>query len=168
MTLTRYCPACWAENPYGAERCARCGQPLRDDPQTGYASALVRALRHPEEWTARRAAWLLGQVGRPEDVPQIVEALEQVKDPYVLAEAAVALGKIGNPEAIPALERLLDAGPLPARAAAARALGAFEGPAARQALERALDDPNQLVRQEALRSLDRAKARRPANRSPDT
>ncbi|MDI3297776.1 MAG: HEAT repeat domain-containing protein [Bacillota bacterium] len=152
-----------ARGPDPQEHRRRTERPLRL-PDPGGA----RALEHPEEWTARRAAWLLGRVGTRESVPHLVRALERARDPYVQAEAAAALARIGDPAAVPALTGLLAGGPLPARVAAAGALAAFPVEAARRALERALDDPNQLVREEARRALGGTAERGGGDRPPES
>lgn len=105
--MVRYCPACWQEVPAEATRCPACGADLTDA-AADYTDKLIAALRHPEPFTRRRAAYVLGLRRDARGVPALIAVLEAVgDDPYVRAEAAFALGAIGGEEAHEALRRAL-------------------------------------------------------------
>jgi HEAT repeat protein len=104
--MVHYCPVCWQEIPAGAERCPSCGAAV--DETADYTDKLIAALRHPEPFTRRRAAYLLGLRRDGRGVPALIAVLETAdNDPYVRAEAALALGAIGGAEAQEALRRVL-------------------------------------------------------------
>ncbi len=105
--MVRYCPACWRELPDADERCPFCGAATADE-TADYTAKLIAALRHPEPFTRRRAASILGWRGDSRGIPALIAVLETSgEDPYVRAEAALALGAIGGDEARQALERRL-------------------------------------------------------------
>jgi HEAT repeat protein len=97
MSPIRYfCMSCWSEIPPDTRRCPSCGRSTSK--RLPYRQALERALRSPEEFTARRAAYLLGLLADPGSIPPRARALQE-GDPYVAAEAALALARINSPEA---------------------------------------------------------------------
>lgn len=101
-----YCPSCWAELAPNAQVCPRCGADLTALDAEDYTDKLIAALRHPEPFTQRRAAYVLGLRRDPRAVPALVEAMKGSADVYVRGEAAAALGKIGGPEAEAALRHM--------------------------------------------------------------
>lgn len=107
--MVHYCPACWREIPAEADRCPFCGTALSND-TADYTAKLIAALRHPEPFTRRRAAYLLGLRRDARGVSALIAVLETADDdPYVRAEAALALGAIGGEDALQALRRVLAA-----------------------------------------------------------
>ncbi len=56
---TRFCPACYAMNPWNATSCETCGVSLAVDDARSYNAWLIWALRHPDTETAMRAAEVL-------------------------------------------------------------------------------------------------------------
>lgn len=139
--MIRYCPKCWAQNPYEATVCANCSASLEEHDKD-YVTRLIEAVEHPEPTSAAFVIELLGrQMREQRAVNAIMTRMERNPDSMdVTAAAAEALGYIGNPRAIPALSAvLLDTErPLPARLAAAEALAKFDEDAAAQALASAL------------------------------
>lgn len=101
-----YCPSCWAELAPDAQVCPQCGADLTALGAEDYTAKLIAALRHPEPFTQRRAAYVLGLRCDPRAVPALVETMEGSADVYVRGEAAAALGKIGGAEAETALWRV--------------------------------------------------------------
>ncbi|MCS7039816.1 MAG: HEAT repeat domain-containing protein [Anaerolineae bacterium] len=105
--MVHYCPNCWQEVPAAAEYCPSCGADLTEA-TADYTDKLIAALRHPEPFTRRRAAYVLGLRRDARGVPALIAVLEAVgDDPYVRAEAALALGAIGGADARQALNRIL-------------------------------------------------------------
>ena len=154
--IQRYCPYCWAENPYEVEVCRQCGASL-DERSKDFTSKLIDAIDHPEPTRAALAIDILGShFQEPRAVAALMRRLELPQDSTdVAAGAATALGQIGERQAVPLLAEVLDDGrrALVVRLAAAEALAALGGHEARQALQ-------QTARQLALpRLLQRLLAR---------
>ncbi|MCS6843607.1 MAG: HEAT repeat domain-containing protein [Caldilineales bacterium] len=87
--------------------CPRCGADLTAFNEDDYTVKLIAALRHPEPFTQRRAAYVLGLRRDGRAVAALIEAMDSSADVYVRGEAAAALGKIGGPQAEAALRRVL-------------------------------------------------------------
>ena len=118
MSPIRYfCMSCWSEIPPDTRRCPSCGRSTSK--RLPYRQALERALRSPEEFTARRAAYLLGLLADPGSVPPLARAIEE-GDPYVVAEAAAALARIDSTQAQVLVEKARDHRYVTVRAAARR------------------------------------------------
>lgn len=118
----RYCPACYAVNPYAATACERCGAVLVTE--EAYDERLIWALRHPDTETAVLAAELLGARGARRAIGPLLEATRS-SDPYRAAAAARALGAfVDEPRVARRLRQLADDGPAIVRRAAAAALAA--------------------------------------------
>lgn len=156
--MIRYCPHCWREVPFDADRCPACGEPLDDNGQP-FVDRLLATLRHPEPTRAGLAIDLLaGRLHEPRAVQPMVELLGRTRDAAILVQAARGLGELGDRQAIPALVRLLGdpERPYVARRAAALALGRLGGSVATRALQAAVDDPRPSVAaaaREALQNL---------------
>ena len=102
---TSFCPYCWFEIDPGIVLCPRCQASLTEDHRP-YVEKLIGALRHPEAFTQRRAAYVLGLIGDPRALEALTELLQNGQaDPYVRAQAAEALGVIGTSRARLALEQ---------------------------------------------------------------
>jgi HEAT repeat protein len=93
-------------------------QPRRDERRTSFESLrkvkegyhlMVSMLRHPDWYVVRNAAWLVGELGIDEVVPELALALEH-RDGRVRQAAAVALAKIATPQTLEHLARLLTQG----------------------------------------------------------
>jgi HEAT repeat protein len=95
--LVYFCPHCWHEHARDALTCPSCGASVTE--RLPYREALELALACPEALTARRAAYILGELHDPASVRALADAVE-IGDPYVAAEAVEALAKIGVPEAM--------------------------------------------------------------------
>jgi HEAT repeat protein len=74
---------------------------LTGSERLSYREELELALRCPEALTARRAAYLLGELAEPDSVPALMLAVDE-GDPYVAAEAVTALARIATPQAVSA------------------------------------------------------------------
>jgi HEAT repeat protein len=92
--MTRYCPHCWSEVAAGTVICPQCQ--LHVACSENYLAKLIRALHHPEAFTRRRAACILGLLRRPEAIDGLAAVLACEADPYVRGEAAHAVGCIGG------------------------------------------------------------------------
>jgi HEAT repeat protein len=96
---TFYCPGCWAEVEPDAAACPRCGADIEVLDEADYAEKLCRALRHPEGFTARRAAWLLGQRGDTGAVEALADRARDECGVYLAIEIADALASIDTSDA---------------------------------------------------------------------
>lgn len=114
----------------------------------GAAGVLAPMLVHPAWRVRSAAAYLLGEVGAAERIPDLIERLADA-EPDVRAKAAQALGRLEAGSALfPLLGRLEDAAWL-VRMQAVRALGALGEETAAEPVARRLFDPHWRVRQEA-------------------
>jgi HEAT repeat protein len=105
------------------------------------------------EWFVRgSAAEALGEIGSPEAVAALINALSDNEED-VRVNAARALGKIGSPEAVAGLINALSNNEEDVRINAARALGEIGSPEAVAALINALSDNNWFVRESAAEAL---------------
>ena len=120
---TRFCPACYAMNPWGAAGCERCGASL-ESPRD-YDASLVWALDHPDGATAIRAAGVLAARRRAEAIDPLGRMSRRTDDPYRAAAAVRALREFEPDRRVKAY--LAEAARHPSvivRAAAARIPGA--------------------------------------------
>ncbi|MEJ2718154.1 MAG: HEAT repeat domain-containing protein [Deltaproteobacteria bacterium] len=102
-----FCPRCWADFAKDFARCPKCGLNIPAFLESkDYVDRLILALGHPEKGTPVRAAWILGQLRRPEAVEALIESIRTTRDVYLARAAVKALGKIGTPEAIEFLKTL--------------------------------------------------------------
>jgi len=83
---------------------------------------LERALGHPEPFTARRAAWLLGELGRQRSVPALLRRFRVGADLYLSVTIIESLASIGGPDARMALEEIARSRARLVREAARRAM----------------------------------------------
>ena len=123
--LRYFCPECWRDFAEDFDRCPRCGFEIRGAWDTkDYVDKLIAALRHPEQGTPIRAAWILGQRREARAVGPLIELLRRTADVYIATAAVSALGEIGTPEALAFLRTL---GDHPARMVRAAAQRIIEG-----------------------------------------
>jgi len=107
--LTFFCPNCWADFTQDLDRCPCCGCDIRRSwDSKDYVDKLIAALLHPEQGTAIRAAWILGQRREARAVGPLIELLRRTVDVYIATAAVEALGEIGTPEALAFLDTLGD------------------------------------------------------------
>ena len=76
--------------------------------RSGFYASIRPVIEHKQAVIRLNAAFVLGDVKRPEGLPMLEKALVDPSD-LVKTSAAVALGKIGDARAIPLLEKLVDA-----------------------------------------------------------
>jgi HEAT repeat protein len=116
---------------------------------------LVSMLRHPDWYVIRNAAWLVGELGIGEVVPELALGLEH-KDGRVRQAAAVAVAKVATPAALEHLARIVVQGDPRLRSLV---LNAVKGPQAAglvRPLTAALEqEKDQLVAGEYIRALGR-------------
>ena len=111
---------------------------------------LVNLLKSPYQLDREKASDYLGDIGGPEAVPALIEALG---DPAISWIAAESLGKIGDPRAIGPLIAVLGSDEKWLRRRAAEALGKFRDPAAVEPVIRLLADKKHDVREVSARAL---------------
>lgn len=103
---TLFCPYCWLEIESGVVICPQCQASLTED-HRNYVDKLIAALRHPEGFTQRRAAYVLGLIGDPRAVEALIAVLQHGEaDPYVRAQVTETLGLIGTSKARSVLEQV--------------------------------------------------------------
>lgn len=106
---TFFCPECWAEVWPGDAVCSSCGSDLEALEEASYAEKLCRALWHPEGFTARRSAWLLGRRREAGAVGALADRAAAGCGVYLTMGIADALAAIGTTSALAALRELRDA-----------------------------------------------------------
>jgi len=123
--LRYFCPECWRNFPEDVDRCPNCGFAIRGSwDAKDYVDKLIAALRHPEQGTPIRAAWILGRLREIRAVGALTELVSRTPDVYIATAAVSALGEIGTPEALAFLRTL---GDHPARMVRAAAQRIIEG-----------------------------------------
>ncbi len=100
--LHYFCPNCWEEIPKDTKICPFCGANLEEN--NTYLEKLISALKSKDGFTARRAAYILGEIGNPQAIDALAAAIEE-QDPYIAGEAVIALAKIGGVRALDVIER---------------------------------------------------------------
>ncbi len=125
------------------------------------APALVQLLGDPVKRVCYEAASALGDLGRKEAIPTLLEMLREFSSGGLCEGkykelkcygTSMRLGKIGK-EAVPELEKLIKDPYVVLRRFAADALGRIGGEEARPALLKALKDPDEKVRFWAIRNM---------------
>jgi hypothetical protein len=134
---------------------------------------LNNALRSPDWWVRREAAWVLGMLGDRRATRRLIEALDDTST-AVRASAAWGLGRIDAPIAVEPLAAALDDPDEVVRAAAVEALGEqaarlspLDGdlePALARLVD-SLEDPDISVRLAAVETLARLAAHPEARRT---
>ena len=116
----------------------------------GAASALIGALRDPDEEVRHRAAGALGDIGEPA-IPALLSAI-RADETDLRQGVTAAFAQIGRPAVAPLVAALGD-GDWRVRRGAAAALGEIGDPGSVDALIEALDDGREEVRQAAREAL---------------
>lgn len=122
--MVQWCPRCWQENSYSAERCSRCGADLRHEAGER-VDRLINALHHPLAPTRRMVAVLLGRTRDARSVEALGEAAHRAvaEQDWALLDGVVeGLAASGSPEALPVLVFIAENGYTGARSAAAEAI----------------------------------------------
>lgn len=101
--LSRFCPDCFAVEPWDAETCAACGALLERDDR--YDDRLIWALGHPDTERAMLAADLLARRATAAAIGPLIE-LTAVREPYRAAAAARALAAFDDDRARAFVRRL--------------------------------------------------------------
>lgn len=118
------------------------------------AMALLRQrLLDPDPEVSRIAAWVLGQVGDPSDIPQLRKNLAAFRDPMARAYHEHALACVGDAEGLQALARNLRCEDPGIRVHAANFAGEARAVELAEALTALLDDAELDVRIRAAQSL---------------
>lgn len=97
----------------------------RLDPESFY-EAIGKLIAHKQAIIRLNAAFVVGDVKRPEGKPLLEKALDDPSD-YVKTSSIVALGKLGDASAIPKLERFVDDPNLSIRQEAVYAINELSG-----------------------------------------
>lgn len=111
---------------------------------------LVYLLKSPYQLDREKASDYLGDIGNPEAVPALIEALN---DPTISWLAAESLGKIGDTRAVGPLIAVLNSDEKWLRRNAADALGKLHASSAVEPIIRLLSDKKHDVREIAARVL---------------
>lgn len=102
-----YCPDCWLDFEKDYAVCPSCSFEIREFwSSKDYVEKLIVSLRHPEQSTPVRAAWLLGKIKDPRAVAPLCELVETAPDVFIARAAVGALGEIDTPESRRFLESL--------------------------------------------------------------
>ena len=117
----RYCPACYATNAWGDERCQHCGTSLAST--DSFDERLAWALDHPDTATAMLAADLLARRDARSAIGRLIETTKS-SDPYRAAAAGGALASLDDARAQAAAHALR----AHASALVRRAVGSDERP----------------------------------------
>jgi HEAT repeat protein len=99
-----------------------------------FFSTIAALVTHKQAGIRMNAAFVLGDVGRPEGVPMLTGALRDPND-FVRVSAVAALGKLEAPQAIAALEPLLGGAQGPLREETIHAIVALSQGKRRELLE---------------------------------
>jgi HEAT repeat protein len=94
--------------------------------RTSFFEAIAKLIAHKQAIIRLNAAFVVGDVQRPEGKPLLEKALEDPSD-YVKTSTIVALGKLGDASAIPSLEKFVDDPNLSIRQEAIYAINALSG-----------------------------------------
>jgi HEAT repeat protein len=111
---------------------------------------LVYLLKSPHQLDREKASDYLGEIGDPDAVPALIEALG---DPTISWLAAESLGKIGDTRAVEPLIAVLGSDEKWLRRNAAEALGKLRATSAVETIIRLLADKKHDVRQISARAL---------------
>ena len=135
-----------AETPYQMERIEEnMKSKHRED-----VAMLIYLLKSPYQLDREKASDYLGEIGDPEAVPALIEALS---DPTISWLAAESLGKIGDERAVGPLIAVLGSDEKWLRRNAAEALGKLRDPIAVEPIIRLLTDKKHDVREISARAL---------------
>jgi HEAT repeat protein len=135
-----------AETPYQMER----NEEEMKSQHRQDVAMLIYLLKSPYQLDREKASDYLGEIGDPEAVPALIEALA---DPTISWLAAESLGKIGDVRAIKPLIAVLDSDEKWLRRRAAEALGKLRDPIAVEPIIRLLADKKHDVREVSARAL---------------
>lgn len=89
-----FCPNYFSKIDAGTATCPWCQYHMIEWENAAYDEKLVRALNHPDSFTRRRAAFLLGKRKTASAFAALQEAFESASDPYLKGEILRALFKI--------------------------------------------------------------------------
>jgi HEAT repeat protein len=135
-----------AEAPYQMER-------IEEEMKSKHrqdVAMLIYLLKSPYQLDREKASDYLGEIGDPDAVPALIEALG---DPTISWLAAESLGKIGDPRAIGPLIAVLGSDEKWLRKNAAEALGKLHATPAVEPIIRLLTDKKHDVREISARAL---------------
>ncbi len=113
-------------------------------------TVLIYLLKSPYQLDREKASDYLGEIGNPEAVPALIEALG---DPTISWLAAESLGKIGDPRAVGPLIAVLGSDEKWLRKNAAEALGKLRASSAVEPIIGLLTDKKHDVREISARAL---------------
>lgn len=103
-----FCPNCWEEVLKDTKICPYCGVNIEKMEKEGtYLDKLINALKSNDYFTARTAAYILGEIGDSRAIEALSICIEE-GDPYIAAEAVIAIAKIGGVRALDLIEKAKD------------------------------------------------------------
>jgi HEAT repeat protein len=134
MKLSDFLLSNLLERGFCTGRCSHCELDLSAADARPLVRKLCSALKHPESEAAVRAAWILGERGESEAVKELICAVENATDKFVVEAAVDALGKLGDARAASCLKVAAGQGTAWVRMAARKALQTLSGKTSDEAI----------------------------------
>jgi len=106
MSITYFCPFCWAEGSTDLQVCPVCGKGLDSWRQTPYEERLLHSLNHPIPAQRMIAIQILGQLRFEPALPVFAHLVTTETDVYLLREIVFSLSLLCTDESRRLLERL--------------------------------------------------------------
>lgn len=103
--MVHFCPNCFREIASQVDICPFCHYHIADWGNFNFDEKLSRALEHPDSFTRRRAAFLLGERKTASAFDALLETFQSASDPYFKAEILQALFKIDRRKTLTQLTR---------------------------------------------------------------
>lgn len=94
--MVYFCPDCFMEIAPETDVCPNCDYHITDWENINFNKKLTCALNHPDSFTRRRVAFLLGERKATSAFSALLDAFHDSADPYFKAEILQALLKINR------------------------------------------------------------------------
>lgn len=103
--MVYFCPNCFSKIIPKTDFCPHCQHYITDWENYNFDEKLTHALNHPDSFTRRRAAFLLGKRKANSAYSALQNAFQNSVDPYFKAEILQALLKINRRKALKQFDR---------------------------------------------------------------